>query len=549
MRLTNRSTALLAILVVALLAFSCQRFYLPVASPSGSASEKERAITENRSLRKYFILRHGSGDYAINGIEVDPQSQQLKGQLSPLPREHTLYTTKRKGYRYKVSAGEGAVLNEVHLYMPGTGQLDTTGVVSLPLDSIQKIEVLQHDKGRTTVSYIVGGIGYTIGVVAVTAVIIALTKSSCPFVSVYDGQQYVVQGELFGGAIYPSLERDDYLPLRVHPSEGTFKVRISNELMEKQYTDFADLVVISHDKGVRALTDGQGKIHTVGELQAPVRALLNDRIDMTPALQATDKWLCLFNDTAAKDHINELVLHFEKPVGAGSAKLVLQVKNSYWFDYLYGEFTGAFGAYYNHWIKKQKKVPASELDQWSREQRIPLRVSLKTGGGWKEVEDIKTIGPLTNREVLVPLDLQGVEGDEVVVKLSTGFMFWELDGAAIDYSVNQPYTVQVLKPVEGVDERGKDVAPLLAAGDKKYLDQPRPGNAAVLTYRLAQQPDAGQALSVVLHSRGYYEHVRHYKGKPQLTFLRGFREAGAFAAFSRQKYDYVRSQNIIALNQ
>lgn len=549
MRLTYRSAALLAVLLVALLAFSCQRFYLPVASPSANAAQKEGTIRENNSQNKFFILRHGSGNYAITRVEVDQQNQQLKGQLSPLPAEHTLYTSKRKGYRYSLSKGEGAVLNEVHLYMPGTAPLDTTQVVGLPLDSIQKIEVVEHDKGRTTVSYILGGLGYALGTMAVTAVIIALTKSSCPFVSVYDGQQYVVQGELFGGAIYPSLERDDYLPLRAHPLEGTIRVRISNELQEKQFTDFADLLVITHAEGVRAMADQQGKIYTVGALQAPERALLNSHLDMTPALQSTDKWLCLFNDTTAKDHINELVLRFDKPAGAQSAKLVLQVKNSYWFDYLYGEFTGAFGSYYPHWIKKQKKVPAAELDQWSREQHIPLQVSLKTAGGWKEVEQLKTIGPLTNRELLVPLDLQEAEGGEVVVKLSTGFMFWELDAVGIDYSADQPFSVQALKPVEGVDEQGKDITPVIGQADKKYLDQPQPGNAAVLTYRLPEAVAAGQATSVVLHTRGYYEHVRHYKGKPRLTFLRGFKKAGAFAAFSRQRYDYVRSQNIIALNQ
>lgn len=549
MRFTSRTSALLAVLLVALLVLSCQRFYLPVASPSANAAEKERTIRENNQLNKFFILRHGSGNYAITRVEVDQQNQQLKGQLRPLPYEHTVYTSNLKGYRYSLSKGEGVVLNEVHLYMPGKEALDTTQVVSLPLDSIQKIEVVQHDKGRTTVSYILGGIGATLGAVAVTAVIVALTKSSCPFVSVYDGQQYVVQGELYGGAIYPSLERDDYLPLRAPALGETIKVRISNELQEKQYTDFADLWVITHEKGVRAIADRQGKIYTVGELQAPVRALLNNRLDMTPALQEADKWLCLFNDTAAKDHINELVLQFDKPAGARSAKLVLQVKNSYWFDYLYGEFTGAFGSYYNHWIKKQKKVPASELDQWSRDQHIPLKVSLKTRDGWKEVEQIKTIGPLTNRELLVPLYLPEGDGTEVMVKLSTGFMFWELDEAGIDYSVGRPYTLQVLKPVEGVDEKGKDITPVIAREDKQYLDQPQPGNAAVLTYRLQQAVAEGRATSVVLHTRGYYEHVRHYKGKPRLTFLRGFKETGAFAAFSRQKYDYVRTQNIIALNQ
>jgi hypothetical protein len=549
MRLVDRPAAAVALLLVLLIAVSCQRFFLPVAAPSDSSEEKQRTIHENQQQQKYFILRHGSGNYAISKVEVDQQHQQLKGQLSSLPTDHQVYAENPHKYRFRKSAGEQTVLNEVHLYMPGKTPLDTTGVISLPLDSIQKIEVIEFDRGRTTTSYILGGLGYTIGAMAVAAVIVALTKSSCPFVSVYDGEQYVVQGELFGGAIYPSLQRDDYLPLRAHPLEGSIQVKISNELQEKQFTDFADLLVITHEQGVRALTDRNGKFYTVGSTQVPVKALLNGRQDMTPALGAVDKWSCLFNDTTAKDHINELVLHFDKPGGQKSGKLVLQVKNSYWFDYLYGEFTSAFGSYYNQWVKKQKKVPATELDQWALEQHIPLQVSLKTPEGWKEVEQLKTVGPLANREVMVPLDLQGVEGGEVVIKLSTGFMFWELDGAGIDYSAERPFTVQTLKPFEGVDEKGADVLPVLAGEDGKYLDQPQPGNAAVLKYRLPQQPAAGQALSVVLHTKGYYEHVRHYKGKPRLSFLRGFKEAGAFAAFSRQKYDYVRSQNIIALNQ
>lgn len=79
-------------------------------------------------------------------------------------------------------------MNEVHIYVKNTTLIDATKTLELPLDQVEKIEVIEHDKGRTTTSYILGGIGIGLGAVIVAGVIVALTKSSCPFVSVYDGE-------------------------------------------------------------------------------------------------------------------------------------------------------------------------------------------------------------------------------------------------------------------------------------------------------------------------------------------------------------------------
>jgi hypothetical protein len=92
-----------------------------------------------------------------------------------------------------------------------------------------------------------------------------------------------------------------------------------------------------------------------------------------------------------------------------------------------------------------------------------------------------------------------------------------------------------------------NVLPALLAKDKAYLDQPEPGNAAVLRFKPAQTSAPDKVKTVILHTGGYYEHVRHYKGLPQLAFLKKFRQPGAFSAFSRQQYIVQQTNTTIAL--
>src|SRR5207237_9778106 len=140
----------------------------------------------------------------------------------------------------------------------------STDTLTLSLDRIQKIEVIEKDNKRTTNSYVIGAIGYTFGSLAVAAIIIVATKSSCPFVSANTGNEFELQGEIYGGAIYPQMARDDYMPLRMKPTaEGTLQVKISNELKEKQYTDFADLLLITHSENTKVLSDEKGNLYEI----------------------------------------------------------------------------------------------------------------------------------------------------------------------------------------------------------------------------------------------------------------------------------------------
>ena len=95
------------------------------------------------------------------------------------------------------------------------------------------------------------------------------------------------------------------------------------------------------------------------------------------------------------------------------------------------------------------------MEQWTEDQNIPLTVSIKTTEGWKEVQKIKVVGPLLNRDMVIPVELPA--DGPVEFKISCGYLFWELDYAGIDYTAEAVFTVDTLKPREAIDEKGLNV--------------------------------------------------------------------------------------------
>ena len=106
---------------------------------------------------------------------------------------------------------------------------------------------------------------------------------------------------------------------------------------------------------------------------------------------------------------------------------------------MFGEFSKQFGCIYNRWAEKQKDVPAAELYQWQQDQVIPLLVEVQTADDWQTMDRIPPVGPLAARDLVVPIDLAQIKGNMVNVRLSCGFMFWEVDQAGLDLTPNLGY--------------------------------------------------------------------------------------------------------------
>jgi hypothetical protein len=299
-------------------------------------------------------------------------------------------------------------------------------------------------------------------------------------------------------------------------------------------------MVVQHPAGVPVLLDQRGRPHTLKQVDAPQMAVASDGTDYAGALATQDSSGYYFNHAPA--NTNYVNLQFPRPAGSLSGKLVLHAQNSLWLDYLFGEFTRQFGSIYNRWAGKQKDEPAAKLYQWQQDQGIPLLVEVLTTKGWQVVERIPPVGPLAARDLVVPVDLTQVKGGRVQVRLSCGFMFWELDRAGMDFSPDVAVALEKVPAISAFGKSGMNVNHLVAAADGQYLEQFTVGDAAVLTYPLPEKAP-GQAQTLFLHTRGYYEHIRDYSGIPDLTTLQAFEKPGHFIQFSRGRYARMAEKN------
>lgn len=531
---------LMVLIAIFFVLAGCHRYYKTV---TGNVKDNPaESIDSLKMNNRYFVLHAGGVAWHMKNVTLSEDRKTITGTLEKLPLIHQTHLSNEKK-RYT----EEYVLNEVHFYVINDNLLNE-GNFTLALDRIQKVEVIEKDKKRTTNSYVIGAVGYTVGALPVVAIIIAATKSSCPFVSAYHNNEFSLQGEIYGGAIYPQLAREDYMPLRMQATEdGLLKLKISNELQERQYTDFADLLVITHDKSTEVLTDEKGNLFSVTNPQSPLSARTGNQPDALPALiYKDDNSLLHFDDTLSADGTNWLNSQFSNPGKIKKAKLILSLKNSYWLDYLYGELSKNLGSYYAQYVKKQNKKPASELIQWAADEKIPLQVSIKTKTGWQMITNLTTIGPLATRKIVVPVDISNLSNDIVEIKLSSGFMFWEIDYAAMDFTGDKNFLVESLSPSSAIDETGKDVLPLLKDHDGTYLEQPVPGNVVTLEYK-PKPMNENKMQSYILHTRGYYTHVRDLKGAPKISFLKQFKKPGAFPIYSRQLYKQFVKTNMASL--
>ena len=539
-----RATARLLLAALLPLHLSCSYYYTrnrPVSASTLTTLADSKIFVVHQGPETWQLVAPKLNAETLEGLRAVPYPQLAQFSQPPVAGTSA---------QYKV-LDRNIVLNVVHLYISEHQELGA-GQVRIPLSAVQRLDLVEKDTGRTTASYLLVGLGVAAGIFVIVGIIALLLKSSCPFVYAYDGHEYRFVGEAYGGAIFAPLERDDYLPLPAFEATSPhYQLKLTNELHERQYTNLAELWVVAHPATTQVLLDQRGGVHTVANPQTALRAVSLGGADCTAQLAAADNNAFLFNEELAGPAVRSFALEFARPATARTARLVLRAKNSLWLDYLYGEFAKKFGSYYSNWALKEKQLPAATINQWLRDQGMPLKVYVETTQGWQLVENIPLVGPLAARNLVVPLDLSQVPPGPLRVKLEAGFMFWEVDYAALDASPEQPTTLEKCRPQTALDEHGLDQRDNLAAPDAQYLQQPHPGMEVTLHYQSALTAPASQPRrSTFLRTRGYYEHIRHYEGLPNLPELYAFRKPGRFMEFSAEKYHETAQQlNLTALNR
>jgi hypothetical protein len=133
---------------------------------------------------------------------------------------------------------------------------------------------------------------------------------------------------------------------------------------------------------------------------------------------------------------------------------------------------------------RSKKESYEKLSQWQADQGIPLSVYLETAKGWELIDNIESVGPLASRDLVVPVNLSEMRAKEQIrIKLSSGFMFWEVDYAGMDYTASVPVKLEKCKPATAINEKNQDMRTALSETDNLYLQQLQPGTAVMITYQ------------------------------------------------------------------
>lgn len=513
-------------------------YYYTYSTEPAPSVEK---LDQLKNSPNYIIVHRADQAFNLTDVRVDQQAQTIAGVLRPLSNDHNKYLGTKpfpgSANRYKKKGKDATpnVINEVHFYLKDLAPLIEGESVTISASSIEKAEVYDPDTGATTASFVFGGLGIALGVITVIGVIVFLTKSSCPFVYVNNGNEYVFAGEIYSGAIFKSIERDDYLPLPTTQADETLNLIIANKLKEQQYINQLRLLQVSHPTGTRIIPDRLGNVHHIRQPVSLISATVHEH-DISTLLAGLDSARFGFNVESGKDFFNDVVVTFPKPADVNEAHLVMNAKNSLWGDYVFGEFTRLFGRSYTSWIEKQnKKAPVEKT--WASDQGLAMKVFVEKNGAWEFVDRIDLVGPLAFRDLVVPLDLSDQKSQTVRIKLSAGFMLWDVDYVGMDFSADTGMTINYIQPEQALTNTGESALPSLLQADAHYLIQKTTGDEVKIAFPIESRERGGMQYDYILHSRGYYQHVRDYEGDPEITALLSFKLDGRFSRFSKEKYD------------
>jgi hypothetical protein len=421
----------------------------------------------------------------------------------------------------------------------------------VPLDQVQRVWVERKELAKARTIGLVAVVA--VGTLAIIAGIVAATKQSCPFVYSWDGTQYVFDAEPYGGAITRGLEKDDFSQLEhLREQDGLYRVKITNEVDETQFTNLTELWVVDHPAGTRVAADVRGKLHTLAIPQAPLSARDAAGHDLLPWLRATDRliWEPPAVPDANGNLQSDIVMTFPKPAGSTQVKLVANAATGLWGSYMIKKMVEVRGRDLGAWyaLVDQSQAARDSLFAWEvREELYALKIYVEEPTGWEVRGILPGTGPFISKDRIVPLDVSHVKGDQLCIRIHPPAGFWALNSFNVDYSPDRPVSVQKLAPLTARDGDGKNVLPELVANDDRYLAMPNIGDSADLTFRATSQSN-GSDRTVFFHSRGYYKLHVAATGDPdtktleQIENIRG--AAARFAAdhFAQWQLAKQRSQ-------
>jgi hypothetical protein len=477
----------------------------------------------------------------------------------PTYRIQSLVTNDGRSIYFETKARRAFVMDDEIVGFAITGE-----PVRIPLADVRAVKVVKHHEARTTLTVV------TVSAVALTLVwfawqssvneawedghAAACGSSSCPLIYSFDGSNFVFDAEPYGNAICEALKRTDLCELQeLRPIDGEYRLLISNELDETQFNDQVELVVVDHEPGVRVLPDERGGLHTIAAPVPPTSARDAAGEDWLKWLAGNDGlfWetdILSVDPERTADLRDTLVLSFSRPPGATGGRLVVSGRNTVYSSRTLRRGTALRGERVGEWYEELKSPETRKRvnDVFVREEVNFLKVRVRANGAWETRGLFNGSPPLVFEEFVVPLDLSGVEGDEVEIMLAPPAGFWELNSFAMDYGSNTELDRTVVAPKRAVSDDGRDVMPLIAETDAAYLVMEDVGMSAEVAFDVPPER-LGRERTVFARASGYYEmHLDAEGPSDEETLARLEHEPDFIVRFALEGYHEQRAALLAA---
>jgi hypothetical protein len=407
--------------------------------------------------------------------------------------------------------------------------------VAIPIERISKLEARRLSGSKTVLALV--GVGLTVALVV--AVISASNDGpgggftggggssggggdccySCPLIYSWDGEAWRLNSVAFAGAIMQALARTDVGNLDfAQAQDGIVRLRLTGEPGETEHVDAIRLVAVDHDPQCTIAADPGGALHALGSLREPSAAHDFRRRDVLRLVRANDplSWESAptARDTARAEDIRDgLEIEFPRAAGATEARLVVDSRYTAWADYLMSQYISLHGRDTGAWYRALAADPVRARAFVAAIAREAfLDVSVWDGAGWRRQAFIPGPGPELLKRQVVRLDLSGLRGATVRVRLEAAPSMWLIDRVAIDFGPERGFVAKEIAPREARDSGGRDILANLdlADGQAEVLESQ---DSMELSFVVDPMP-SGRARSYLTATTGWYRIHTSESGDP-----------------------------------
>lgn len=293
----------------------------------------------------------------------------------------------------------------------------------------------------------------------------AEAKESSPMIYNFDGEEYHLEHEPISFKLLKSIEGSSYGTLRLlEDVNGKYYIQVVEEGSSITVMDNLKLYAVDYINDGTILDlffDIYGNPHTIKERLTSISFTDQYGISYLEGITTKSDGFFAQTDMTRDDVISYLTATFTRPTNSDLAKLMVTLKDTGDALKAMHEMFMLFNAKQNlWWIDQALMTPENQPLINNVFDSLQVKVQVWNGVSWVD-QGLIELGSYLMEEFLVPLDLTGINTENLVVRFAYptkgGYMF---DCVAVDFTEDAEMNVVEL-----------DLASALMNGDVDVLDK------------------------------------------------------------------------------